>query len=722
MSLKDLNLEKSYDSDKDNLLREFYIPALSQSVSYKRLAGFFSSGILSAAASGISEFIKHNGKMQLIIGLELNEDDYDAVKAATINPEEYASKLLMSQLEGLEDMLREEKVEALGWMLANDLLQIKIGMLPRGGIFHLKVGILEDSGGNKISFSGSDNETPTAWRHNIEEFKVFRSWVKEEQGWFLPDEEKFNRFWEHRGERVIIVDLPEAIKMRIIKSVPKKREELKIFQSNKIESKIIDSSLEEEKVPSKEIKLRNYQNEAIENWIKNNYKGIFEMATGTGKTLTAISCIEKTINKSSNYICVISVPYKHLIDQWHDGINDIINTKQKEFRNLLLLTNNNQIQIGSISLNWKRSISNKLLDIQNGLLNKLIIYTTHNTLSSEFLIDKISKLDGKIEVMIIVDEVHGVGAPERQNGLLERYNLRLGLSATPKRWMDEEGTGKIFNYFKDTVFEFPIERAIKEINPDTNKTYLTPYDYHPYDVDLTEEESQAYIDITKKISQLYTYKNSSDTYRQKYNLLLIKRANIIKSAKNKLEVFKKIIKDIEQKFNEIDHVLVYCNPGEQFNSVQDILSDLRIKYHKFTNKEGTRPEKKFNNMSERKFIIKDLVNGDSQALVAMKCLDEGIDIPSAKFGVILASSTNPREFIQRRGRILRPAPNKDKSYIYDIIVLPPKISGVNDDFEKSDKNIIKKEFYRYKEFSRIADNSAECLLKLIEIEKKLELI
>ncbi len=718
-NLRELHFKKAYDSDQDNLLNDFYIPALSVSVSYKRLAGFFSSGILAAAAWSVSEFIKNDGKMQLIIGLEVNEDDYRAINEATKNPESYASKLIMDQLDDLESLLREEKVEALGWMLANNLLQIKIGMSPRGGLFHLKVGILEDKEGNKLSFSGSDNETPTAWKYNIEEFKVFRNWIKEEEEYFLSDEEKFDRFWNHKSKRTIIVDLPEAVRKKIIRYVPKKKNELKIFQGNKEESEIIDLPQEEIKILPKEIKLRDYQNEAIESWIKNGYKGIFEMATGTGKTLAALGCLERIMAKEKNMLCIISAPYSHLLEQWKKEIKTIIKGRGDFFNNLSTLMEAEQIIIGSANPNWKKILSNKLLDLENGLINRLIIFTPHKSLAGKFLTNKVPNIN--VKKMIIADEVHAVGTEGGIKGLLEGYEIRLGLSATPRRWMDEEGSESIFNYFGDPVYEFSLEKAIKTVNPETGKTYLTPYNYIPYFSELTEEETERYIELTKKIRQISAYSKKNEAYQKRLDNLRIKRADILKLASNKLYVLREIIKEIQDKFGEIRHALIYCHRGEQLEKIQELLNNLGIKQREFTGKEGTRKEARFNDRSEREVILNEFADGYYQALVAMKCLDEGIDVPPAKIGVLVASSTNPREFIQRRGRILRRYEGKNKAFIYDIIILPPSTPDIEDDIEHQDKSIIKKEFARYEEFSQIADNSAECLIKLIDIEKKYNL-
>jgi len=722
MSLKKISLKKSYDSDNDNILKDFYIPSLSNSVVYKRLAGFFSSSSLAVAARGISKFIENGGHMQLITSAKLQKADIDVIRQAHENPEKIVEKMILSDLEKLEDKFILDHVSALGWMIANKNLEIKIAIvmdesgipidektIEGQGIFHQKVGILEDREGNKISFSGSDNESATAWIANIEEFKVFRNWLDAEKEYFNTDEKRFNKFWNENALRTKVINIPEAIKNKLIEIAPP---DIKALD---LEKYYIKHKLQPDKKEVK-IKLRTYQQEAVNNWVSNNYKGILEMATATGKTFVAIACLNQAMKNTKRLVCIISAPYSHLIEQWKGEIDRVINYGEKEyFNNFPNLTDSNQLIIGRP--NWKKLLSNKLLDVENELLDKLIIFTTHDTLANRFLIDKISDLT--TDVMIIADEVHGVGTAVRKEGLLEKYTMRLGLSATPKRWMDEEGSKAIFDYFGDTVYEFPLEKAIKTINPETGKTFLTPYDYLPYFAELTEDEAEKYIEISKKISQLSTYSKKSEVFQKRFDILLNKRADILKSAINKLDVLKAIIKDIQDIHGEIRNTLIYCHKGGQLEKIQEILNNLGIRQHEFTGNEGTNPKAIFNNNSEREIILNNFVSGHYQVLVAMKCLDEGIDIPTAKIGVIVASSTNPREFIQRRGRLLRRSEGKEKAFIYDVIILPPiQTLRLDEDLQQYNKTILKKEFARYEEFSKVADNSAECLLKLINIEKK----
>ena len=284
MSLKDLNLKISYDSDSDDILNDFYIPVLSNSIEYKRSVGFFSSKSLAIAAEGISNFIKNGGHMDLICGTKLREKDLVIIREAYENPEKVIEDFLIGELENLQEGFILNHVKALGWMVANGKLNIKIALIldekgiPLGefkGILHQKIGILKDTNGNFISFSGSNNETAAGWKENVEEFKVFRSFREHEVEYQKTDIKKFNKLWNGKSNRIKIIDLPIAIKKKMVNIAPENIEDLKLDE-------ICDNKINEYK---KEIKLWDYQKEAIQNWIKNDKQGIFEMATGTGKRL-----------------------------------------------------------------------------------------------------------------------------------------------------------------------------------------------------------------------------------------------------------------------------------------------------------------------------------------------------------------------------------------------------------------------------------------------------
>jgi len=323
-------------------------------------------------------------------------------------------------------------------------------------------------------------------------------------------------------------------------------------------------------------------------------------------------------------------------------------------------------------------------------------------------------------LFLIADEVHGMWSEKRKSGFVADYEYRLGLSATPSRWFDPEGTQELFRYFdveeENNRFVFSLEQAIRTVNPETGETYLAPYEYKPYFGELSEEELEEYEERTKDIVKAY-HRTKNSEEKQKYFVLLCKqREDVIRNAAAKYETFRQIIDDI----GGLEYCLIYCSP-EQINTVQKILIEKNVKQHKFTQNEDIRPDQRYGGISQRDCLLRNLGDGMYQALVAIRCLDEGVDIPQARMGIILASTGNPRQYIQRRGRLLRRSSGKDRAVIYDVIVLPPPNSGLSAALVDLERKILMKEFQRYQEFSDIALNVLECISKIHEVEGRLNL-
>lgn len=662
--LKNANIKFKYDSDKDNLVEEFYIPVLSNSVEYYRMSGYFSSSSLAIAARGIAKFILNGGKMKLLCNAQLTKEDYEIIEETNQNPVDFIQQRFLDDLHSIESEFIKDHVEALGWMLANGFLEIKIAIpKDKKGIFHSKVGILKDNENNLISFSGSDNETAAGWLYNIEEFKVFKSWDDGEEKYVYSDLETFFDYWNGITARTNVIELPSAIKKELIDYAPVSRKELIVIS----------------KETRKPINLRNYQEEAIDSWFANGCRGLFEMATGTGKTITSLSAFKQLSSTKDKLVTVIACPQLHLIDQW---IKDVENFHSGKI-----------LKASSKESNWKSKIAALHRDFYMGLEDNVVIMTTHDTLSSDFFIEKIKKIDS--DKLLIVDEVHGIGSAHRLNGLMRDYNYRLGLSATPKRWFDEEGTQAIYDYFGDVVFEFDIKRALTDVN-DEGKHFLTPYYYYPIIVDLTDEEYSRYRELSQKIAQAIARKKNSNV-KVSLSALCNERQKIINNAEEKYYEFRKLLREHE----DIDKLIVYCS-DRQIDKVQEILIEENITpQHRFTHTESS-GKKKGEEFSQRERILRNFEKGNYKALVAIKCLDEGVDVPVAENAIILSSTSNPREHVQRRGRILRNAPGKDYATIYDFLVFP------NEKTESGTK-IMKKEIDRYREFAELAINSLDCL-------------
>ena len=667
MSFKDLNIKDQYDSDIDNLVDEFYLPVLSEAISYYRRSGFFSSSSLAVAAQGIGELIRKDGTMRLICNVNLSKQDHDSLKQAIDDPERFLEESSIGDdLDNIEDEIELDHVEALGWMLAKGFLEIKIAF-PKSnkGTYHPKVGVFYD-GENYISFSGSENESFSGMLNNIEEFKVFESWTDKGRDWAYNDLDKFNDEWNYVTEKTTIVDLPKAIEDKLIKFAPHEKADLALLKKD---YKNIYKSWKTS------LPARDYQSEAVKNWFNNECEGIFNMATGSGKTITALNCYKELKNSSeNNFLTIVVCPQKHLVTQWIENIEQFFNNK-------ILSTVDNS--------SWKTDLKLLIGDVKLNITHFPFVLTTHNTFSNPEFIRIMEKWN--IDVFLIVDEVHGVGSSQFQKGLSSKYKYRLGLSATPERWFDDEGTAVLYNYFKDCVFEFTLEDAIE-------KGFLTEYEYWPHFIELDDDEFDEYMELTKKIAMKY------DKNKNFEDLALtgdyIRRQSIIDHAKSKYEELENIL----NLYGPWDHLLVYCSSkipiGEkQIDVVKKILSNHEIDSHMFTSKE-----------KDRASILNYFDKGKYGALIAMKCLDEGVDVKSAKNAILMASTSNPREHIQRRGRILRKSPGKDKAIIDDMIVVPKSI----DKLSQAEKNLINKEFDRYEEFMKSAINDVACIKMYME--------
>jgi superfamily II DNA or RNA helicase len=682
MYLKEIKLKKAYSSDFDNILLDFYIPVLSHSVGYDRLAGFFSSSSLAIAARGISKLIKNNGIMRLVVSPKLRKDDLDTIILAHKDPEKLVEEKMLNELEKIEDEFIKNHVYALGWMVANKKLEIKVALIcdehgnplsyeegEKSGMFHQKVGILRDVEGNIVTFSGSINESAAGWLGNIEEFKVFRNWDTPEQ----------DTFWNNLSKRVKVMKIPEAVEKKLIELAPKDIEKLDLEKWYPKVSGRRDKIL-----------LFGHQKEAVESWVKNGMRGIFEMATGTGKTFAALGCLVRTSETHKKLAVIITCPYQHLVQQWKREIDKFGITFD-------------YIVADSSNPSWKDDLADSLVDISLGYKEKIIILTTHRTFSSNNLMSIVKEHKKDSCILLIADEVHGLGAERGRMGLIDEYDFRLGLSATPKRWFDFIGTQAIYNYFNDVVFDFNLNDAINTINPAIGRTYLTPYRYIPDYIEQSEK-------IVRRYHEAKTEKEKDEILERLY----FKRANIIKNASQKYQALGGILDELPL---EIKWCIIYCTP-QQIDKVMEILNMRGIISHRFTMDEGTSPDSKLRGLSERDFILKKFAEGEYQVLVAMKCLDEGVDVPPARVAILMASSGNPREYIQRIGRVIRRYAGKSEATIYDVVVAPSLIH-LPKQLRENEKKIFQRELKRYEEIAQIAINNAEAFSTVYKIKHKL---
>ncbi|MCJ8281628.1 MAG: DNA phosphorothioation system restriction enzyme [Rivularia sp. ALOHA_DT_140] len=444
------------------------------------------------------------------------------------------------------------------------------------------------------------------------------------------------------------------------------------------------------------LQLRSYQKQAVNNWFANNGRGTLKMATGSGKTITALAITWELYSQIGLQVLLVVCPYRHLVTQW---------ARECEKFGLQPILAFESVR------NWQVQLSTQLYNVRSGFQSFLTVITTNSTLISDGFQSQLKYLPQK--TLIIGDEVHNLGSPRLEECLPRNLGLRLGLSATPERYFDEIGTQSIFNYFGTVLQpEFTLKDAIEG-------GALVRYLYYPVLIELTESESLAYSKLTQKIGRVLMYKQQEYgdlidiENNEDIKSLLIQRARLVSAAENKLTALRELMKT---RLNTA-HTLFYCSDGSleaegranlgQLKQVTRILGvELGFRVSTYTANTS---------LEEREDLRYQFESGELQGLVAIRCLDEGIDIPAIKTAVILASSSNPRQFIQRRGRVLRPHPGKERATIFDMIVLPPNLDRNTLEVER---NLLRKELRRFVEFADLADNAGEARMKLLDLQKR----
>ena len=665
MEFKALPLLTVYDTSSGNLGEKFFSPVLANAVSYDRGVGFFTSGWLKNNASGMNQFAENNGKARWITSPILQEKDWEAMKLGIQAQEDVMKRIMLETWKkDISTQLKQETLTALAWLIYDGIITFKIA-IPRNkliGEFHDKFGIFTDLHGNKIAFSGSYNDTAQG-ELNYESIKVFNSWTPSLNAYIQLEQNRFENLWKGEDINVQVFSLPEAIKEQIAKcrSITRPYKKTEDGSTNEL---ISLNSLIQPKNPSSFI-LRDYQKEAVSSWIENGFTGIFEMATGTGKTFTSLSASTEVFKRDQRIVLIITCPFTHLVEQWQQ------NAIKFQYKPILAYQNKNS---------WLDELNNNIISYNSGYINNLCCITTNSTFTSEDFLDSIQRIDGPI--MIIADEAHYIGAHQIKQRIPQYIQYRLGLTATPTRWFDDEGTDFLFSYFDKVVYSYDLDEAIKN-------GYLTHYEYYPILVNLTDEELTDYSELTKQIIKLMSRAENDREVKERFDLLLIKRSNIIKNATQKFEKLEEILKASKK----IEHTIFYCSPQQKEELLFLLGKKLNIRIHQFTYEEGNK---------QRQTILEKFASGRLHAVVAMKCLDEGVDVPSTKSAFFMANSTNPKEFIQRRGRVLRNSPGKEKAFLYDFIVVPPLS---NDEAEINlSKRIFLKELARFKEFVGQSDN------------------
>lgn len=711
LSYPDMLIKSSYDTIQDDLLVDFYIPVLEHAKRYDRISGFFSSTSLAIAARGVAGLIRNKGKMRLLTCQKLSKDDVNEIQKYVRHADSLIGEKMISEMDDVEDAFERDHVVALGYMLQQGYLEMKIAVLYdadtesrrvgslKNAILHQKIGILYDSNFHGISFSGSNNESATGWLENIEEFKTFKSWKEGQKEYFMEDRNRFERLWNLENDKhtgMYVMDLPNAVKQHFLEiSNDFRLDNISIreyLKQNKQTFLIKEGNSKKE-----QLSLYYYQKCAVNQWIENGHKLMLQMATGTGKTRTAFGCMECACRDiESGLIIVVATPQITLTRQW-------IKDMEK-----LQLDIDEYIEVDGTIHDWRINMRKSLQRVYIGQYNHFVIFTTHDTASNEDFIDILQAYGPGFTIFFIGDEVHGMGANKTRNALQPKYKYRLGLSATPKRWFDDEGSYLLEEYFGNKSFNFGLREALETVNPRTNLPFLANYYYYPCFISLTYDELEKYRELSQKISRLSHNKDSDlNELRTRF---LMRRAEILKNAENKYQKLHDILGKLGP---SIQDTIIFVSP-QQIDNVMMILREHNILAHRITEKESQHKSNKYSGLSEREYIIKQFEIGSYQVIVAIKCMDEGIDIPSARCGIIMASSTNPREYVQRIGRIIRQDGHKSFATLYDMVVEPGHDIIQDEDLKKIEKRVYEKEMTRISDLSEEAINRAQVVCEVYQ--------
>ncbi len=708
--------DRSYKSGGEDEPIQFYLDGLCNSINLDLLLGYFSSSAINVLSLGFATFLYNGGKLRLIINNVLSQFDKDAIKSGQ---EHNIGKTLIdlsdiNQLKNTLDEYGKHFFECLAWLISNKKIEIKIIKPKEGkGIAHFKNGIFYDKS-DYVGFSASCNFTAYGLIENLERLEAFLGWENNRSTKFTNGIKlDFENIFFEKDENVEYLGIDEIVIAIKNEFGGKTSDELIIKEKELIESKRdllnrkkLKQSFEKiliniEELESK-IKFpylngpREYQKEAYSNWVENNYQGVFAMATGTGKTITSLNCLLQETLKNANtpYHAIILVPTITLVNQWKDEANKF------NFREIIKVSSQNA---------WESELATTLSTAKR-IPTSFIIITTY----ASFIKDRFQNYlkDFPIDTIFIADEAHNLGSKSVLNRLENLpFQKRIGLSATPKRIYDLEGSMAMETFFNDKepyTYSFSMERAIKE-------GILCKYYYYPHLVALTNDELTEYVEITEKLIKFLNKKSENFDPSPIVEMLLLKRKRIIHKAFNKLEATKQIMKSRFLKEGNLKYSFIYVPEGitsEIIGEENDDVEDIKI-INQYTREIGKIDDSLTVNqfvsgMKDRDEILEQFKEGKIQLIASMKCLDEGVDIPRAEFAVFCSSTGNPRQFIQRRGRILRTHANKDIAVIHDLIVIPDLSSShVGSDTFRVEKKLVEKELERVMYFASLAINPYE---------------
>ena len=707
----------------------FFNDGLKNSTEFDLKLGYFSSAAISVLAEGFATFISQGGYMRLIINHIVSKKDKEAINDGVMgNVIDCADLSNFQYLKSTFDEYQEQFFRCLAYMISQKRIDIRI-IKPRGqkGIAHTKTGQFRD-GDSITAFTGSANFTISGLFNNIENISIDRSDSVDVmvQKRIAKQRKDFDAIMsgEKKGiEYLSPNDLVEAISTNYGDSdVEELLDVEKKLKEHKSRKKADDSQppwKAAEDITEIEPHFpyptgpREYQKKAFDSW-KKSQCGLFNMATGTGKTLTSLNCLLQIYNQFGYYKAIILVPTVTLVEQWEKEC------RKFDYQHIVKVCSKNKDWKGEID----RLTMKENFNPTNSPINYVVI-STYSSFARDNVFHDLMSLSKKC--LLIADEAHNMGSKrilDRIDGVSKRFKRRIGLSATPERQFDDKGNRELQRFFNSEngyTFMYTMEEAIK------NK-FLCEYYYFPHVVRLCDDEMYDYMEISQKLGKIYRFNGGYlDLDDEIVRALLLKRRRIIHKARNKQDAFKSIIEERYKEKGNLKYTLVYVPEGIKPDSIADVYDSSDVveddmeadklidEYTQIVmNVSSTTTVRKFvSGQKNREVILEDFENGDLEVLTSMKCLDEGVDVPRSELAIFCASTGNPRQFIQRRGRILRTHKDKKYAYIHDLVVVPD-IGADCVDYEM-ERKLILSELKRVRDFASLSRNLDYSYTELEEV-------
>lgn len=591
MTLRELPTKTSYNTSTDRLLAEFVIPALSRSKTYDRGVGFFTSRWLKLAASGLTELARNNGRARIIASPKLSPEDVAAMSQGDIARRDATLRTsLQLTIDELQGEIETNTLSALAWMIADGLLDFRLAIPSSDldGDFHDKFGTFGD-GQHAIAFRGSPNDSAQAFR-NYETISVFYSWLDEREALRVMDEQaRFDKLWENNDPNLRIYELPMAIRKNLIEFTRHVPRPYKTRES----------------AASSEDRRWQHQKLALSAFL-GAHQGVLEMATGTGKTRTAIKILDELRERGLVDGAIVSAHGTDLLDQWYTEL----------------------LKRTDLPIYREYGGHREALTFTNHPKDAVLVMSRQNLSRVVPLLSS----DLKPKILLICDEVHGMGSASivaALTGRLDDFEFRLGLSATPERAYDNNGNEFIDREIGPTIFRFPIEDAIQ-------KGILCEFDYVGLEYNFSDEDKAR---VRQAIKRHHARARSPEPspVEQLYQEL----ARIRKLSVEKIHPFAEYVRS---RPSVLGRCLIFVETAEYGVLVQDILMRFGIDYHTYYGDDDRSNLKRF-------------ASGQLECLVTCKRISEGIDIRSVNSIVLFASSRARLETVQRLGRCLRSDPS-----------------------------------------------------------------